>query len=217
MDKFRKVLEFIDNPGEYSPEEINSILADPEMRGLYDTLCSVSGSLHASDLEIDNDSIDREWQDFNNRHRQSAWRILWRQRRAAITTAVVATSLVAVGMGIGLTLHHQQPARSDSAMPPVASVNQAMTAVNTDSVADASPTVAEIPASIKFEDETLESIMTQIASRYGLEVRFLSDSPKSLRLYFVWDTSQTAEETIASLDNFERFSITLEDPTIIIK
>lgn len=217
MDKFRKVLELIDNPGEYSPEEINSILADPEMRGLYDTLCNVSGSLHASELQIDNDAIDREWQDFSNRHRRSAWRVLWRQRRTAIISAVVVTSLVAVGMGIGLTLHNQQPARSYSAMPQVAAVNQAMTTESTDSVADASTTVAEIPASIKFEDETLESIMTRIASRYGLEVRFQSDSPKSLRLYFVWDTSQTAEETVASLDNFERFSITLEDSTIIIK
>ena len=84
-------------------------------------------------------------------------------------------------------------------------------------MADASPTVAEIPASIKFEDETLESILTRIASVYGLEVRFLSETPKSLRLYFVWDTSQTAEETVASLDNFERFSVILEDSTIIIK
>lgn len=217
MDKFRKVLELIDNPGEYSPEEINSILADPEMRGLYDTLCNVSGSLHASELQIDNDAIDREWQDFSNRHRRSVWRILWRQRRTAIISAVVTTSLVAVGMGIGLTLHNQRPARSDSDMPQVSAVNQAMTAVSTDSVADASPTVAEIPASIKFENETLESILTRIASVYGLEVRFLSETPKSLRLYFVWDTSQTAEETVASLDNFERFSVILEDSTIIIK
>lgn len=106
MDKFRKVLELIDNPGEYSPEEINSILADPEMRGLYDTLCNVSGSFHASELQIDNDAIDKDWQDFSNRHRRSVWRILWRQRRTAIISAVVVTSLVAGGMGIGLSLIH---------------------------------------------------------------------------------------------------------------
>lgn len=217
MDKFRKVLELIDNPGEYSPEEIDSILADPEMRGLYDTLSKVSGSFHASNLQIDDDAIDREWRNFSYRHRRSAWRVLWRQRRAAIITGIVATSLVAVGMGIGITLHNQQPSRTETALPQVAAVSPTAATAQTDTVAAVSTDAAEFPASIEFEDESLESIMTRIASRYGLEVRFLSEAPKSLRLYFVWDTSQTAEETVASLDNFERFSVTLEDSTIIIK
>ena len=45
MDKIRKVLELIDNPGEYSPEEMEGILSDPEMRRLYDTLSATSGAL----------------------------------------------------------------------------------------------------------------------------------------------------------------------------
>ena len=74
-----------------------------------------------------------------------------------------------------------------------------------------------LPSTVEFEDETLETIIGQIASRHSLEARFLSPQSKGIRLYFVWDTTQPVEETIASLDNFERFSVFLQDATIIVK
>lgn len=217
MDKIRKVLELIDNPGEYSPEEMEGILSDPEMRRLYDTLSATSGALHASEVDVDRESVDREWRRFSQSHRRSVWHTLWHQRRAAMIAGVVATSLLAVGMGVGLTVYNGRPAPAD----PVSQEAQCITGQTAAEVGDtsavAAPLAEVLPPTVEFEDETLETIIGQIASRHSLEARFLSSQSKGIRLYFVWDTTQPVEETIASLDNFERFSVFLQDATIIVK
>ena len=143
--------------------------------------------------------------------------MLWRQRRAAIISVVVATSLLAVATGIGLTVRNQGTVRPVAAGT-TAAVAESSAVDPDDSVAVAETfTVAQLPTQVEFGDDTLESILEQIARQHGLKVVYKSDGPKSLRLYYVWDTTQPVEETIASLDNFERFSITLEDNTIIVK
>lgn len=217
MDKTGRILELIDNPGKYTPQEIEGMLADPEMREIYETLSAVSSSLHATETTADTEDIDREWRRFADHHRRTRWRMLWRQRRAAIITVVVATSLVAVATGIGLTVRNQRTDRP-AAAGTTAAVAEASVSTPGDTVALAeTPVMAQLPAQVEFEDETLETIIGQIASRHGLKVRYLSSESKGVRLYFVWDTTQPVEETIASLDNFERFSVSLQDATIVIK
>ncbi len=217
MDKTGRILELIDNPGKYTPQEIDNMLADPEMREIYETLSAVSSSLHAAETTADAEDIDREWRRFAGKHRRKGLHMLWRQRRAAIISVVVATSLLAVATGIGLTVRNQGTVRPVAAGT-TATVAESSEVDPDDSVAVAETfTVAQLPTQVEFGDDTLESILEQIARQHGLKVVYKSDGPKSLRLYYVWDTTQPVEETIASLDNFERFSITLEDNTIIVK
>lgn len=218
MDKIDKILHLVDNPGEYSPEEIDRLLADPEMRRLYETLSAASSALHASEVAADEDETDAEWRRFSRRHRFSAWRSLWRQRRAAVIAAVVATSLVAVGMGIGFSVYHSKSAGSVDPEMKVVAVNEVSSIPTGDSsTVEPALAVVDLPASVEFEDETLETILGRIAEAHGLEVRYLSDAPKTIRLYFVWQTTMTPAETIASLDNFERFSVTFDGATIIVE
>ncbi len=218
MDKIDKILHLVDNPGEYSPEEVDRLLADPEMRKLYETLSAASSALHASEVAADEEETDAEWCRFSRQHRFSAWRSLWRQRRAAVITAVVASSLVAVGMGIGFSVYHSRSVKSVDSEIKVMAVDEASALPAGDSsIIEPALAVADLPASVEFEDETLETILGRIAEAYGLEVRYLSDAPKTIRLYFVWQTAMTPAETIASLDNFERFSASLDGATIIVE
>lgn len=217
MDKTGRILELIDNPGKYTPQEIDNMLADPEMREIYETLSMVSSSLHAAETTADAEDVGREWRRFAGKRRRKGWSMLWRQRRAAIITVVVATSLLAVATGIGLTVRNQRADQPADAVT-TAVVAELPQSIPGDTVAVAeTPTMAQLPAQVEFEDDTLESILEQIVRQHGLKVVYRSDGLKSLRLYYVWDTTQPVEETIASLDNFERFSITLEDNTIIVK
>ena len=132
--------------------------------------------------------------------------------------AVVVTSMVAVGMGIGISMYRQ---RNESEIGSVLS-HSLVQEISVMQIADSLPkqtgsgmAIDEVP--VEFENETLEMILAQIAAKNGLDVKYLSTDPKSLRLYFVWDPSQSVEETVAQLDNFERFSISLSDNTIIVK
>lgn len=218
MDKIDKILELIENTEKLSPGEIDRLLADPEMRELYDALGEISGALHASDIYISTDCIEEEWTKFRRGHIYAGWRAVWRRRRAAMIGGVVVTSIVAVGMGIGISMHRQRNESEIGSALSHSPTQEISVTQPTDSLPEqtgAGMDIDEVP--VEFENETLEMILAQIAAKNGLEVKYLSTDPKSLRLYFVWDPSQSVEETVAQLDNFERFSIHLSDDTIIVK
>lgn len=218
MDKIDKILELIENTEELSPGEIDRLLADPEMRELYDLLGGISGALHASDIHVGTDCIEEEWTKFRRRHLYAGWRAVWHRRRAAMIGGVVVTSMVAVGMGIGISMHRQRNESEIGSALSHSLVQEVSVTQSADSLSKqtgAGMAIDEVP--VEFENETLEIILAQIAAKNGLEVKYLSTDPKSLRLYFVWDPSQSVEETIAQLDNFERFSVHLSDDTIIVK
>lgn len=218
MDKIDKILDLIENTEELSPGEIDRLLADPEMRELYDALGEISGAFHASDIHVDTDCLEEEWTKFRRRHLYAGWRAVWHRRHAAVIGVVVVTSMVAVGMGIGISMHRQ---RNESEIGSALS-HSLVQEISVTQIADSLPkqtgsgmAIDEVP--VEFENETLEMILAQIAAKNGLDVKYLSTDPKSLRLYFVWDPSQSVEETVAQLDNFERFSVHLSDDTIIVK
>lgn len=218
MDKIDKILELIENTEELSPGEIDRLLADPEMRELYDALGEISGAFHASDIHVGTDCIEEEWTKFRRRHLYAGWRAVWHRRRAAMIGGVVVTSMVAVGMGIGISMHHQRNESEIGSALSHSLTREISVTQSTDSLlkqTGAGMAIDEVP--VEFENETLEMILAQIAAKNGLEVKYLSTDPKLLRLYFVWDPSQSVEETIAQLDNFERFSVHLSDDTIIVK
>lgn len=218
MDKIDKILELIENTEKLSPGEIDRLLADPEMRELYDALGEISGALHAFDIHVGTDCIEGEWTKFRRRHMYAGWRAVWRRRRAAMIGGVVVTSMVAVGMGIGISMHRQRNESEIGSALSHSPTQEISVTQPTDSLPEqtgAGMDIDEVP--VEFENETLEIILAQIAAKNGLEVKYLSTDPKSLRLYFVWDSSQSVEETIAQLDNFERFSVHLSDDTIIVK
>lgn len=67
MDKIDRILDLIENHAGYSPGEIEDILADSEMRELYERLSGISGALHAGQAPAD-DEVEEEWLRFERRH-----------------------------------------------------------------------------------------------------------------------------------------------------
>lgn len=135
-------------------------------------------------------------------------------------TAVVVTSLAAVGMGVGIgvSISNRRDAAASVSEVKTRPSEQTLAVTAHDSAVEiVSRDASDIPATVEFENETLETILGRIARAEGLEVRFVSEKPKELRLFFVWDTTQPLEETIERLDNFESFDISLNGRTITVK
>ena len=218
MDNIDKILDLIENPSRYSPEEIDAMLADPEVHELYRILSETSGSLHASAISVDRKAVDEEWQRFLGSVYRGRRFAVWRKYRAAAIGAIIVTSMVAAGMGIGMSVMNNKERAGKVAVADGGVQDTEIIAAEADSVSDG--TFVESAAGntlIEFENETLESILGKITETNGLDVKYISDGNKSVRLYFVWDTTQPVEETIARLDNFERFDISMDGTTIIVK
>lgn len=104
MDNFDKILDLIENPGKYTDKEIDAILADSETRALYESLSAMAGGHFASGLPYGEENVEKEWRRFEQKQREPAWRVFLRQRRAAVITVVVASSLVAIATGVAVSM-----------------------------------------------------------------------------------------------------------------
>lgn len=213
MDKYDLVLDIIEHPDNYTPEQLTEILSDPETREIYNLLCTTDSAIEAGN-SID---VDAEWHQFTRMHTVRPRRPFMRfGSRAASIVAIICTSIVAVAAGIAVTItvtdYHKSEPEADSqtadATPYVATVPDTIT-TSPDSVGAAGIT-------IMFEDEPLEAIMQTIADTYGLTVEFNNPETASLHLYYRLDPALPLDEVISQLNTFDQINIQRNDNTLII-
>lgn len=213
MDKYQIVLDIMEHPERYAPERVSEIMADPEMREIYNMLCDAETAIKAN-REVD---IDAEWDTFARKHlavRRHRWFDLFGSRAASIA-AIACTSMVAVAAGIAVTMAvTDRRATRDEEREIVAEVPSMI--VVADTVVEPVDSLVAVTGSIMFENDTLERVMKEIALAYGVEVRMANAATASLRLYYKFDTTLPLDEVISQLNTFEQINIRCEGDTLII-
>ena len=68
---------------------------------------------------------------------------------------------------------------------------------------------------VTFDNVPLETILDDIASRYGMQVEFRNQDIRSLRFYFVWQPGEDLDAVLERLNLFESVNISKEDNTIV--
>lgn len=202
MDKYELVLDIIEHPHNYTLQELEKIMEDPETREIYTLLCKVDSTIETN-REIDS---DEEWKAFSKKAGFLRHRLFMRGSRAASIIAIICTSIVAMAVGIAVTV-----AVIDN--KPEAHVSDKVEKV-TSPIADTAPRT-EVPTisktsentSILFENEPLSAIMKNISAAYGVEVVFNNEEVASLHLYYKFDPTLTLDEVIAQLNTFESINI----------
>ena len=64
---------------------------------------------------------------------------------------------------------------------------------------------------VRYNEATLEQILTDMASYYGLTLRWKNEEAKTLRLFYIWNRQQSAAETVSSMNSFDRIRLELND------
>lgn len=200
--KYDVVLDIIEHPENYTPEQLTEILSDSETREIYNLLCKTDSAIEAG-REID---VDAEWETLSAKHTVSPRRsFLWSGSRAASIAAIIGSSIIAVAAGFVVTVavidHKPQSAADDVTVAPSVAV------VSTDSITVYSDTVKVSQTPVLFENEPLEKIMKEVADTYSVEVRFNNKEAASLRLYYKLDPSLTLDDVVGQLNTFEQISI----------
>lgn len=214
MDKIDRLLDAMEYPERYKLTEIDSMLQDREVREAFDLLDKTkSGLLHFATPDIED-----EWKRFECAHRRMpvsrhTWltRLFSRNAAAGIATGIVSFTAVAAIVGAGI---HQLKNRAENT-PEVESM------ALTDICVRRPDTITAVknskPASVEtvvFDNETLETILSEIATHYDYSVIFNSEASKPLRLYFRWDKTLAINEVIARLNNFEQIHLRIKDTCI---
>ncbi len=212
MDKIDRLLDAMEHPDSYSEKDIEAMLADPEVREVYDLLDKTTASL----TSIPAPDVDTEWAAFERAHGKRRFRILnLFSRNLAASIAIAVASLAAVAAVVGVSVNYVLNQKTEiPATEPVAAVIENV--ISNDTVIVAEPAPATAPGTIVFDNEPLETIANHIAGYYGCSVEYTAEAPKSLRLYFRWNQAQTLDEVIESLNNFEQIHISVKDRTIKI-
>lgn len=211
MDKIYKLLNAIEYIDRYSDQEIEAILADAEVRDMYNTLDKTKASLST----IVAPDVDAEWREFERLHKKRSFGIFnLFSHNIAASIAICIASLAAAAV-VGVSVNYALDKKEESKAKET-SVVAKKKVIHSDSVIVADETGIAAPEIVVFDNEPFGTIMNRIAEYYGYDTEFATDAPMSLRLYFRWNQSHTLDEVIESLNNFEQIDITVKDKIIKI-
>lgn len=212
MDKIDKFLDAIEHPEFYTDTELEAMLAAPEVRKVYEILDKTKSSL----TPTASPDVDAEWKAFDRAHRKRSFRIInLFSRNVAASIAIGIASLAAVAAVVGVSVNYALDKKNETQATELVTEAK-VDIVKNDTIAVKDEIPVKAPKTIVFDNEPLETIINNIAEYYGYKTEFSSDSPKSLRLYFRWNQSQTLDEVAESLNNFEQIYLTLNNKTIKI-
>lgn len=214
MDKYELVLDIIEHPDNYTSRELAEIMADPETREIYDLLCKVDSAVEIN-KEID---IDKEWSDFSRKAGFRRRHFFMRGSRAASIIAIICTSIVAMAVGVAVTVavtDHKAEKPSTTKVERVSSLTESSPADSTPGT-EPTDTGSSHLSPILFEDAPLSVIMERICDNYGVEFKFGNEEVAGLHLYYKFDPSLELEEVVSQLNTFESINITKEDNLLTI-
>lgn len=218
-DYSKKIWDMLDNPQAYSEEEILALLHDnEEAREAYRQIVEVKRSfrqVHAADKAID---VDKAWERFAaehpvevKRHRSlyTSW-FTGARKYAAIGVAVLMMSGLSYAAIVQIRtrneIRKEQPAVTE---------RKPATVRKTKAPVEAVDTVQIQPKT--FDNVPLEKMLPEIAEHYGMDVRFLSEEAKELRLFFTWNPQESIDKVIDKLNQFERLNVKRDGRSIIVE
>lgn len=197
-EKLRRLLEMQEHPECYTDEEIRQLMADEEMRKLYEQMVKAADAVYAGmDLtEADETPV-----------RHSTLSTL--RKVAAVLVGVLLLSGIAYA-AINYVRNNQQttPARTENTV--AAPLNEPATAQM--AVQDSTKTERVV-----FEDKELAAMLGEMAAYYGCEVNYRSEAVKKVRLYFTWDKAMEVDDVMAMFNKFERIHITREGKRLTVE
>ena len=202
-EKIQLLLDMQEHPEQFSKQTLQTMLDNPEVCELMEATAQLKQAM-INDESNAND-IDAEWQRFAQTHLADD-----RPERSWLK---VAATFIGILMISGIAFAAIQIIRNVSnpiveAQAPI----QETTITNPHQLpADTVKTDTIPPKVLRYDEATLEQILTDMSDYYGLTLNWKSEEAKTLRLFYIWNKQQSAEEAITSMNSFERISLELND------
>ena len=203
-----RLLAMLDHPVRYSEQEImDTVNRDDETREFYRSLTQAARahrSQRSHTLPVD---VDKAWQQFEQTHlaTQKHGR-LW-QRVAAIVIGVLMMSGIAWAT-VYTVRHFASTDKSKQTTENVATPPQTEADAVGPRLGVADTSAIENEAPVVFDNTSLEQMLDEIATYYGMTVEFHNEDARNLRFHFVWNKGDGLEKVLEDVSHFE--SVTIE-------
>ena len=100
---------------------------------------------------------------------------------------------------------------------PVSAVTKTSVTKKSDLIIMPSDTVVVQKGDIIFDDTCLADIMTSISNNYHINVEFSNKELKSIRLHFRYNTSDSIEDVIKTLNMFEKIKVRYDNEKLEVE
>ena len=202
-EKIQLLLDMQEHPEQFSEQALQTMLDDPEVRELMEATAQLKQAMMSDENNVND--IDTEWQRFAQTH-------LTEQKPERSWLKIAATFIGILMMsGIAFAAIHIIRNVSNAGVesqPPI----QETTIANPHQLPADTIKTDTIPSKVvRYDEATLEKILTDMADYYGLSLIWKSEEAKTLRLFYIWNKQQSAVETIRSMNSFERIRLELSD------
>ena len=208
-EKIQMLLDMQEHPENYSEQELKTMLKDPEVRELMEATALLKQAMIWENSRKSTVNVDAEWQRFAGQHIADS-----KPRRGWMKVAAVFLGVLFVSGITFAAIHIVQMVNSQKSQ--TVQTEQPMTAkASTTIPADTVKTDTIAPKIIRYDEATLQKILTDMGEYYRLRVELRNEDAKTLRLFFQWNQRQEASKVLEQLNTFERIHLVLNDSTII--
>ena len=208
-EKIQMLLDMQEHPEKYSEQALNTMLKDPEMRELMEATELLKQAMIWEDSRKNAVNVDAEWQRFAGQHiADSKPRRGWLKVAAVFLGVLFVSGITFAAIHIVRMVNSQkhQTVQTEQPGPYKPPTTMPVDTVKTDTIA---------PKIIRYDEATLQKILTDMGDYYRLHVELRNEEAKTLRLFFLWNQRQEASIVLEQLNMFERIHLVLNDSTII--
>ena len=207
-EKIQLLLDMQEHPEQFSGQALQTMLDDPEVRELMEATAQLKQAMISEELKVKSEesaTADIEWQRFAQTH-------LTEQKPERSWLKIAATFIGILMMsGIAFAAIHIIRNFSNAGIEPQKTIQETTIANPHQLPADTIKTDSIPPKVVRYDEATLEQILTDMANYYGLTLNWKSEDAKTLRLFYIWNKQQSAVEAIRSMNSFERIRLELSD------
>lgn len=208
-EKIQMLLDMQEHPENYLEQELKTMLEDPEVRELMEATALLKQAMIWENTRKNAVNVDTEWQRFAGQHIiDSKPRSRWLKIAAVFLGVLFVSGITFAAIHIVRMVNSQksQTVQTEQPVPIKPSTTMPVDTVKTDTIA---------PKIIRYDEATLQKILTDMGEYYRLRVELRNEDAKTLRLFFQWNQRQEASKVLEQLNTFERIHLVLNDSTII--
>lgn len=202
-EKIQLLLDMQEHPEQFSEQALQTMLDDPEVRELMEATAQLKQAMMSDENNVND--VDTEWKRFAQTH-------LTEQKPERSWLKIAATFIGILMMsGIAFAAIHIIRNFSNAGIEPQKTIQETTIANPHQLPADTIRTDTIPSMVVRYDEATLEQILTDMADYYGLTLNWKSEEAKTLRLFYIWNKQQSAVKAIRSMNSFERIRLELSD------
>ena len=208
MKDIEQLLKMTERPQDYTDEELQKLMSDPEMREYYELMVSAEAGFA---LRKEKNHGDRSRDSAGQNHGPVPM-ILPMILSLGNRFMRIAAMFVGVLMLSGIAFAAYRLMTEGEDKSPIQEVQTANPTQQAGTLQQAQTN----PASIRtFENAELQQILKELSDYYHVSVEYRNEQSRHIRLYTKWDTTAPLQQIIELLNGFDKVSVRLSDNQII--